>query len=118
MIENEKYHINNYMKFLRSSSGTSPFSLAPDEEIETPRMRPSTARTQRFKFGCDGNSNHNYMSSDPSFGWTSSYYEKEDEQNNRRAKSAYISRARLTSHRTAMSRYKVTHNVYNTNYFL
>ena len=93
-----------YLHFIRSSSGTSPFSLAPEGKIETPRMRPATARIQRLKFGCDGNANHAYMSSDPAYGWTSSYYVTEDEQNNKRAKSAYISRSRMTSYRTTMSR--------------
>jgi len=93
-----------YLHFLRSSSGVSPFSLAPEGKVDTPRLRPATARVRRLKFGCDGNLNHSYMGSDPGFGWTSSYYVTEEEENNRRAKSANISRSRMTSYRTTMSR--------------
>ncbi|XP_076817374.1 uncharacterized protein LOC143462941 isoform X2 [Clavelina lepadiformis] len=103
VIENEKLLVTRYLRFLRNSSGVSPFAVAPVGKHDTPRIRPATAGMQRMKFGVDGNANHNYMTSDPAFSWGRSQ-DPRNSRNDARSKSACMNKSRVRAHHTTMER--------------
>ncbi|XP_009860320.2 uncharacterized protein LOC104266261 [Ciona intestinalis] len=101
VIENEKYEVARYLRFLKTSSGVSSFSEQCPRSRDI-RIRPATACAPVMKFGRSGNANHSYMVSDPAFGWSDS---KSDEDSSPiRVRSACMSRSRMTAFHRTMTR--------------